>query len=276
MFAVLAQAAQQPAATPAPAPAAPPPAAGPADGVANLFETVTSLFSSVDMLAQPRDLVTHLQALSVVWAVVFIVVGMLCMFSGARHYKAVVISLAFLIGLFTGYWIGQKIDAPQYVIAGCFAILLAVLAYPLMKYAVAAFGALSGAFIGANLWVGLAQAINKGNAGAMPGEAYWIGALIGLIVCGMLAFILFKFSVVMFTSVSGATVAVLGVLCLLLSIPAVRGGIVDGLADSQIVIPLLVFVPAMIALVLQQSWTPELAGAQGGSGGSGGGQPRKA
>jgi drug/metabolite transporter (DMT)-like permease len=198
--------------------------------------------------------------LSIVWAVVFIVVGLLCMLSGARHYKAVVISLAFLVGMFAGYCLGERIDAP-YIVAACLGVLLAVAAYPLMKYAVAAFGALTGAFVGANLWVGLAHAMNKGGGTAMPAEAYWIGALIGLIVCGMLAFILFKFSVMMFTSVSGATVAVLGVLCLLLSFQPWQSNIVSGLTASQLVVPLLVFVPAVIALILQQTWTPELAGA---------------
>lgn len=235
------------------------------DGVGNLFETVVELFSRFDMLAQPDALVTHLQMLSIVWAVVFIVVGLLCMLSGARHYKAVVITVAFLVGMFAGYCLGERIDAP-YIVAACLGVLLGVAAYPLMKYAVAAFGALTGAFIGANLWVGLAHAMNKGGGAAMPADAYWVGALIGLIVCGMLAFILFKFSIVMFTSVSGATVAVLGVLCLLLSFQPWQSNIVSGLTASQLVVPLLVFVPAVIALILQQTWTPELAGVPGGKG----------
>lgn len=266
MISLLAQAAAPTSTTAVDAPAA-------SDGAANLFDTVIQVFSSVDMLAQPDRLVEALQMLSVVWAVVFIVVGLLCLLNGARHYKAVTIALAFLIGLFAGYWMGQKIDAP-YIVGGSLAVLAAVVAMPLMKYAVAALGGLAGAFVGANLWVGLAQALNKGADAAIPVEAYWVGALIGLLVCGMLAFILFKFSVMMFTSVSGATVTMLGVITLLLSFQPWQSAVVDGLTASQIVIPLLVFVPAVIGLILQQAWTPELAEPVGRIGG--GGEMKKA
>ena len=244
-----------------------------AAGEANLFDSVIHVFSSVDMLAQPDRLVAHLSMLSVVWAVVFIVVGMLCLLNGARHYKAVTIGLAFMIGLFAGYWMGQKIDAP-YVVGGCLAVLMAVLVFPLMQYAVAIMGGLAGAFVGANLWVGLAQALNKGAGTNIPTDVYWVGALIGLLVCGMLAFILFKFSVVMFTSVSGATIAMLGVITLLLSFQPWQSAVVAGLTASQLVIPLLVFVPAIIGLILQQTWTPELTQPAGRIGG--GGEAKKA
>ncbi len=70
----------------------------------------------------------------------------------------------------------------------------------------------------------------------------------------MLAFILFKLSIVLFTSVSGATIAVLGGLALLLSFDPWQETIRSGLTASQMVIPLLVFVPAVIGLILQESW----------------------
>lgn len=224
------------------------------DSVArNIFDSVLSLFSRFDMLAASDELVATLQTMSVVWAVVFLAAGLLVLFSGPKHYKAVTICLAFVIGLFLGYAIGDRIGAP-WVLAGSLALLLAVASYPLMKYAVAASGALSGAFIGANIWTGLAHALAKLNLADMTPESYWIGAMVGLIVCGMLAFILFEFSVAMYTSVSGATIAVLGVLCLLLSFEPWRPALREGLTGSQLVVPLLVFVPAVIGLILQGCW----------------------
>lgn len=225
----------------------------PREGISNLFETVTQIFSSVDMLAQPRSLVDHLQQLSIVWAVVFIVVGMICLLSGGKHYKSVSVALAFFIGLFVGYWLDKRIGTP-YVVAGSLGILLAVAAYPAMKYTVAVFGGLVGAFVGANMWVGLAHALNKGAGAQMPADAYWVGAVIGLIICGMLAFSVFQFSCVLFTSVTGATIAMLGLFCLLLSFEPWQAGVASGLTANQVVVPLLVFVPALIGLILQQSW----------------------
>lgn len=228
----------------------------------NLFETVTGLFSYGDMLAQPEHLVTQLTALSIVWAVVFLIVGVLCMFNGYKFYRATTICLAGMLGLFGGYGLGTLIDAP-YVVAGCLAVLLAVIALPLLKYAVAVFGGLAGAFLGANLWAGMTNAVNQASGSTtVPTDTYWVGALLGLIVCGMLAFVLFKLSIVLFTSVSGATFAVLGAIALLLSFEPWRASVSEGLTASRMVVPLLVFVPALIGLILQEAWAP---GEQGDS-----------
>ncbi len=219
----------------------------------NLFDTVTAMFSRPDALAQPEALVENLQALSAIWAVVFLIVGLLCMLNGYRFYKTSTVLIALLIGMFAGYWIGEQIQAP-FIVAGCMGLLLAAVAFPLMKFAIAIFGGITGAFIGANLWAGIAAAVNKAADTQIPVDAYWIGALVGLMLCGMLAFILFKLSIVLFTSVSGATIAVLGGLALLLSFDPWSDSIKSGITASQLVVPLLVFVPAVIGLILQETW----------------------
>jgi hypothetical protein len=221
----------------------------------NLCNTVTGMFSHGDVLAQPAFLVEQLKALSVVWAVVFLIVGVLCMLNGYRFYRIATISIAFLFGLFLGYALGDKIGAPE-IVGGCLGLLLAVTAFPMMKYAVAVLGGLVGAFVGANLWSGTAYALARGGI-EVPPNTYWIGALVGLLVFGMLAFILFKLSIVVFTSVSGSTVAVLGGLALLLSFEPWQDPITDKLAAHQLVIPLLVIVPALIGLILQEVWSED-------------------
>ncbi len=253
--------AQAQAAAPGPAATA---AGGDQSAVVNLFETVVGLFSHGDALAQPDTLVTQLQALSVVWAIVFLIVGITCLFNGYKFYKIATVLLALLLGAFSGYWIGVHIDAPPFVIAACLGLLLGVMAMPLMKYAVALLGGLAGAFIGANLWAGLASTVNHSAEMNIPANAYWIGALIGLLVCGMLAFILFKLSIVMFTSVSGSTIAVLGGIALLLSFEPCRESVISGLTSNRFVVPLLVLVPAVIGLIIQQSWHQQPAKADGG------------
>jgi hypothetical protein len=230
------------------------------ESLTHLFETVLGLFSRGDALAQPDQVVEHLQTLGVVWAVVFLIAGSLCLYNGSHYYKAATISLAFLIGSFLGYWLGQQVKAPL-IVAGCVGLLLAVTALPLMKYAVALLGGLAGAFVGGNLWSGFAHAVNETQGSTVvPPDAFWVGALVMLIVCGMLAFMLFKLSIVLFTSVSGSTVAVMGALALLLSFEPMRQSVAEGLTASQIVIPLLVTVPAFIALILHNSPHPASSG----------------
>jgi hypothetical protein len=228
----------------------------------NLFETMTGLFASADALAQPQVVVDHLKTLSVVWAVVFIIVGVLCLLNGAKFYRVATVGIALVMGLFSGYWLGEKIGNPL-IVAGCCGVLLAVIVFPLIKYAVAVFGGLTGAFIGANLWAGFAHAINKGAETQIPADAYWIGALVGLLICGMLAFILFKLSIELFTSVSGSTVAMLGALALLLSFEPWQESVTQGLTANQLIIPLLVFVPAIIGLILQETFAASNPAAGG-------------
>ena len=60
----------------------------------NLFDTVTAMFSRPDALAQPEALVENLQALSAIWAVVFLIVGLLCMLNGYRFYKTSTVLIA--------------------------------------------------------------------------------------------------------------------------------------------------------------------------------------
>lgn len=226
--------------------------------IRQLFEGMTTIFSTGNALASPENLIPGLQKLGFVWAVILLTVGLLCMFNGYRWYKFATVAIALCLGLFGGYWLGKMVGAP-FVVAGCLGALLGVISFPLLKYMVAVLGGLAGAFIGANLWAGIAHAANKiashngSEATVLPAEAYWVGALVGLIVCGMLAFILWKLSIVLFTSVSGSTLAVIGALALLLSIEPWSAAVAEGLASSQVIIPLLVFVPAAIGLILQET-----------------------
>jgi len=239
------------------------PATTPAErgGLQGLLDTLVHVFSSPDTLAQPANLTGSLVNLSVVWAVVFIIAGVLCMLSGYRFYKVAVVIVALMMGLLVGHWLGARIGAPQMIVAGCLGLLLAVCAFPLMKYAVAVLGGLSGAFLGANLWAGVTEAINRAAETSLPVDAYYVGALVGLIVCGMLAFILFELTIVLFTSVSGATLAVLGGLALLMSFDSGRE-FARGLETSRLVIPLMVLVPAVIGLILQETWAHDSGGGK--------------
>ncbi len=229
-----------------------------------VLDIVSKVFSRADTLAHPESLMKHLQALSMVWAVVFLVAGIACMFRGYRFYRAVTVIVAMGIGMTSGYALGLEIRAP-YVVGGCLGVLLAVACFPMMKYAVALLGGLSGAWVGANVWTAVCYVVNSNNPEMAQAAAakHWFGALLGLIICGMLAFVLFKLSVVLFTSVSGSTIAVLGILALLLQFKPWQEHIRSGLSAHAMTIPLLVFVPALIGLILQESaQTPAGAGEQ--------------
>lgn len=221
--------------------------------VESLFGAVLGVFSTPDALTHPDNVVAHLEHVGWVWATVFLAVGLLCMFKGAQHHRLAVIGLAGGLGVFGGYWIGDVVEA-KWIVAASLGLLLAVMALPLMKYTVAALGGLAGAFLGANVWAVAAFALDRAGHAALIPEGYWIGALMGLVVCGMLAFVLYEFSLALVTALGGATVAAMGALALLLSFDWSRTGVVESVTASQVVVPLLVFVPATVALVLQAHW----------------------
>ncbi len=219
---------------------------------ANILDTVSSIFGRFDTLAHPGRMVQLLNEIGVVWGVVFIIAGLVCLLNGYKLYRWVTVILALLIGVCAGYCLGKHINA-EFIVAGCLGLLLAVGAWPLMKYAVAALGGLVGAFLGANLW-GAMAGLAHSSQGREIANTYWVGALMGLIICGMLAFILFKLSIVLFTSISGATVAMIGVLALLLQVPTWRQSISSwSHGANAMVFPLLAFVPALIGLILQHT-----------------------
>lgn len=229
-------------------------AASPGGPETNVFEIITGVFSRADTLAHPREFVPHLQSMSIVWAVIFLTIGMVCLLNGYKFYRPVTVVLAAAVGAFSGYALGQKINAEEYIVAACFGALLGVGCMPLMKYAVAAMGGLTGAFVGANAWSAIVHLTAKQAQGPPPAaDHYWVGALVGLIIFGMLAFILFKLSIVVFTSVSGSTLSVIGGMALLLQVPEWQNSVQDSLSSHAIVLPLLVMVPAIIGLILQES-----------------------
>lgn len=221
----------------------------------SVLDVITNVFSRADTLAYPANVMKNLKELDLGWAAVFVVAGLLCMYHGYKYYRVVTVIMALLIGGILGYTLGHRLKA-DLIVAGCCAALLAVACWPFMKYAVAIMGGLVGSFVGANAWTAIAAAIytKDGAANAVNANGtYWVGALMGLIIFGMLAFILFKVSVVFFTSISGATLTMLGILAILLHIPSWGKSISDEFQDNAIILPLLVIVPAIIALILQEA-----------------------
>jgi len=230
-------------------------------GTGELPETVTSIFSRIDTLAYPQEMLPHLQEISVVWGVIFLVAGLVCLLHGYKFYKTVTIIAALGLGIFAGYAMGDRINE-HYVVGVCLGILLAVVSWPLMKYAVAILGGLAGAFMGANLWTGGVSVALDADAQQRAMDSSWVGALIGLIICGMLAFVLFKVCIVLFTSVGGSTIAVIGAIALILQLPNIGDSFNNYMQNAHaIVLPLLVFTPVVIGIIMQET-SPEPAGGK--------------
>jgi hypothetical protein len=129
------------------------------------------------------------------------------------------------------------------------AIVAAAITFPLMKYAVMIMGGIFGAALGASLW----------RQGGLQADLAWAGALSGLIFFGMLSMIVFRGSVIIYTSLQGSVMLVFGILGLLYKYQSMAPDVTAMFNSRAFILPTAVLVPALMGLLYQQAMCPEPA-----------------
>jgi hypothetical protein len=113
-----------------------------------------------------------------------------------------------------------------------------------MKYAVAIMGGLIGTVIGMSLWRSF---------GLDPDFAASGGGM-GLIFFGMLSFILFRTSVMMFTSLQGSLMLIFGILTVIYKFNGVDAALIDSkLSFSPFIMPMTIGFAAVIGIIYQNA-----------------------
>lgn len=225
------------------------------------------LWQNLDVLNHPGALEDILTRISLVWGAIFLIVGGLSLLNGYRWHKVVIVILAALAGVWAGTALGERLGSPA-VIAACLSVLLAVVAWPCLKYAVAIFGGIAGAFAGANLWTAI---------GFDPGM-HEMGAVIGLITVGMLAFLAFRPVVIILTVVGGATLLVFGGVSALLHMPAFDDATITAIQRNPLMVPVIAGSAAAVGAVVQSvgGWQGLKQSADRAESSAGGGARRNA
>ena len=176
-------------------------------------------------------------------AVLLIPLGVVSMLYGYRIFKGVVIVYSSVLGAIGGWCLtSMLLDQPGWAWLGVLvgAAVMALLAWPLVRYFVCFWGAVAGALAGD----AVAQAV--GDGGAML-----IGVALGVVLGALLAALVFRFMVILTTSVVGAHLAVFGLAALLYRVDRVGAILRDRLVSSSMLLPLVVAVPALFGLVYQ-------------------------
>lgn len=199
------------------------------------------------------DLLTWCQHMTPGAAALLVIGGIVYIGFGVYLYKALVTLNAALVGAYIGALIGQKTGAtvPGAMLGGFTA---AAITWPLMKWAVAVMGGLFGALLGASIW----------RACGLPGDLAWAGGGMGLIFFGLISFILFRGSVMMFTSLQGSVMLIFGILGLAYKYPDVAQKLTDNFLGKPFILPACIFVPTIIGLIYQQTQFGQAAPAGGG------------
>lgn len=202
----------------------------------------------VTHLPDREQFLTDIAALGPVHALVLAAAGIACLIWGYKIFKVLVVLNAACVGWLIGYNLGASsgsANTPLWVgLSG--AILFGAVAWPLLKYAVCLMGALCGGLIGFTAWTIIANSLNK------PGmlDHAWAGGLVGMVLVGMLTFIVFPMTVMILTATQGALMAVIGVLSLLF-----LGGMGEGakpeIKANHYLLAIIIGVPAVVGFVVQ-------------------------
>jgi hypothetical protein len=206
-----------------------------------------------------HDLLTWCQQMTPAVAAALIIVGIVYLLFGYQIFKILVLVNAAVVGAYLGAYLGQEGDAATIGAVLC-GVAAAAIAWPAMKYAVAIMGGIFGALLGASIWRGV----------NLDPNLVWAGALVGLIGFGMLSFVLFRGSVMMYTSLQGAFMMVFGILGLIYQYTDAAREVSRHLKIEPVLLPAAVFIPALIGLIFQQHNTA----APGGASSSGGGHKK--
>lgn len=218
------------------------------------------------------DYISHLATTGILQSAILLACGLVYLLYGWKVFKILVIVNAAIIGGFVGAMLGaahaQSGGGPaiQWAWVGGVggAALLAVAAWPLMKYAVSLMGGLAGSLLGYGCWRYIAE---LAGSGADVHRHAWAGALIGLVTLGLLAFIIFRLTVMIFTSFQGSLLTVSGILGVLMQFDSPKTYLVKALDGNILALPLLLIVPALIGLAFQCITNRKKSSASGGESG---------
>jgi hypothetical protein len=182
-------------------------------------------------------------------AVVILAAGVAVLLQGWKAFKLIAVLNAAVIGGVVGAYFGGRLDGDNLALLGGVAggLLLAVLAWPAMRVAVSVMAAAAGAALGYGAWHYAAVAI--GSEGLT--EHAWAGALLGTVTLGLLAFVVYQFAVVTFTSIQGSGMAVSGLVSLLLKHPDVNEPLRNALLNNAFLTPIAAAVPVLIGFTFQ-------------------------
>ena len=185
----------------------------------------------------------QITSLDLLGALMFVSFGSVCLFYGWRVFKILVVISFGLLGLVLGLMAaGQLGGQDSQLLGGLLGMgLFAVLSVPLMRWAVCLLGATAGGILTSGIWYGCGL-----------NESYiWAGALIGMIAGGMMSFIIFRVAVILFSSMGGSALIVVGVLALLYLYPQTSEQIKGLVFTHKWFLPVALMVPTLLGVFLQ-------------------------
>ncbi len=188
----------------------------------------------------------QITSLNIVEAITFLSFGSICLFYGWRVFKILVVINFGLLGLILGMTIIERINGLNNQLAGGLVGmgLLAVLSVPLLRWAICILGAVAGGILTSGIWY----------AFGLPEPYIWAGALTGIVAGGMISFIIFKAAVMLFTSLWGSGLVVIGSLALLYIYPRTTTQVEYLVFNQNWFLPVALILPTTVGIIMQNQF----------------------
>ena len=218
--------------------------------LAQAVETASAQASEETVVSEYiKSFWTYITSLNLVEAITFMSFGVVCLLYGWRVFKILVVISFALLGLFLGISVTDKIVGLNSQLWGGLVgmLLLAVLSVPLMKWAVCLLGAVAGGVLSSGIWY----------ACGLTERYILAGALIGMVAGGMISFIIFKVAVILFSSLGGSCLIVVGFLALLYLYPQTSERVEEIIFTKKWFLPTVLMAPTLIGVVLQNKFVKD-------------------
>ena len=213
--------------------------------LAQAFEIATEAPEAAEGLVPIDFIWEQIIALNLVEALTFICFGVVCLLYGWRIFKVLATISFALFGLFAGVQINKLLVGGNEIWLGIiFMAIFAFVSVPLIRWAVCILGALAGGILTGGIWF----------ACNLPEQYIWAGALIGLIAGGMISFIIFGIAVMLFSSLGGSTLMLMGILALLYIYPQTTEQVEELVLTKSWFLPAALLVPTAVGIFLQNKF----------------------
>lgn len=216
------------------------------------MDYLTILAQTAETATQTPEVTEQVVPIDVIWqqitslekieAFTFISFGIVCLFYGWRVFKILVAISFALIGLFVGFYTNNVLIGGNEIWLGVLCmILFALFSIPMMKWGVCLLGAAAGGIITGGGWLAI----------GLPQQYIWAGALVGIIAGGMISFIVFRVAVMLFTSLGGSALVIVGVLSILYKYLGAAEKVEELVLNEQWFLPVVLTLSTMAGIILQ-------------------------
>jgi hypothetical protein len=210
-----------------------------------LTQTIHEAIASPEKLPSSADLLTWIQSMDPGTAALYIIFGGILLLFGYTMHRTLITITAALLGAYLGYGLGHRVGMPLIGMA-VLAVACGAAAWMWTALVAALVAAVCGALLGSAIW----------QLADLNPQYAWSGALSGAIALGLLCFILFRLSVILFTSLQGAVMLVIGGMGMAWYYPTARDFINERMAAWPLIIPATILALTLIGFAYQHMKSP--------------------